>query len=331
MERRQLGTSPLHITPIGLGAWAIGGGDWMFGWGPQPDAQSIATIHHAIRLGLNWIDTSPVYGLGQSEAIIARALRSIPLHDRPHIFTKCSLVWDDLGNVSRSFDPRSIRRETESSLRRLGVEAIDLLQLELPSPAHSPWTSETGSIELAWAALADLQREGKIRSLGVANANVVQLARLWTLAPIASLQAPYSLLCRGLDEAALEFCRANRIGVLAASPLASGLLTGRMTRQRWHALPHNDWRRHNAGFQRAALEEAPSIVERLREVGSVRRAGPGQVAIAWTLHQPDVTAAIAGARRPDQLDEIAGAADIRLTAGELAALTTNNLQLATHK
>jgi len=311
-----LGHSTLEISPIGLGAWAIGGSDWILGWGPQADAASVATIRRALDRGINWIDTAAVYGLGRSEIIIARALREIPHRDRPFVFTKGSLIWDELGNVSCSLEPASIRRQAEASVRRLGVEAIDLYQLDLPC-RPGPWRCERGSLDDAWGTLADLQREGAVRFIGVAHADAGQLTRLARIAPITSLQTPYSLLQREVETTAIPYCAREGIGVLASSPLASGLLTGGMTRERLGALPHNDWRRQDACFQAAAHTDAPRLVARLRAVGVGRNVSPGAVAIAWALRESAVTGAAVGARRPDQIDEIAGAMSLHLTSSEI--------------
>jgi len=320
MERRLLGNSTLAISPVGLGAWAIGGSDWRLGWGPQPDGASMATIRRALDRGINWIDTAAVYGLGRSETIIARTLRDVPVADRPYIFTKGSLVWDELGNVSCSFRRASIRRQAEASLRRLDVDAIDLYQIDLPCKL-SPWQCEGGSLEEAWGTLADLQREGKVRFLGLAHAGAAQLSRLRHIAPVTSLQTSYSLLHRDPEASVLPYCRHHGIGVLASSPMASGLLTGTMTPDRLRRLPHNDWRRESLAFQEAALVTAPRFVERLRLVGAARGAMPGAVAVAWTLHHGAVTAAVAGARRPDQIDEVAAAMSLQLTADEIDDLS----------
>ncbi len=320
MERRFLGNSTLAITPVGLGAWAIGGSDWRLGWGPQPDAASMATIRRALDRGINWIDTAAVYGLGRSETIIARTLRDVPVGDRPYIFTKGSLIWDELGNVSCSLRRTSIRRQAEASLRRLDVDAIDLYQIDLPCEL-SPWRSEGGSLEEAWGTLADLQREGKVRFLGLAHASAAQLSRLKGIAPVTSLQVSYSLMHRDPETSMLPYCRYHGIGVLASSPMASGLLTGAMTAERLHRLPHNDWRRQSAAFQEAARVTAPGFVERLRLVAATRGTTPAAVAVAWTLHHGAVTAAVAGARRPDQIDEIAAAMSLQLTQEEIDDLS----------
>ena len=320
MERRTLGNSDLTIAPIGLGAWAIGGGDWIFGWGPQNDAESLATIRRAIDCGINWIDTAAVYGLGHSETIVARALRDIPRRERPYIFTKCSLVWDDLGNVSHSLKPPSIRREAEASLRRLDVDCIDLYQIDWPVWPNSPSGHDPGSLEGAWETMAALQREGRARFIGVSNCDADQLARLQPIAPITTLQAPYSLMRREIEDGTLPFCARHNIAVIGYSPMQSGLLVGKMTADRINGLPHNDWRHRSPDFQEPTLTRALRLVEQLRAVGARHARTPGEVAIAWTLHNPAVSGAIVGARRPHQVDEIVGAAGLGLTAEDLAEI-----------
>jgi aryl-alcohol dehydrogenase-like predicted oxidoreductase len=309
----------LTITAIGLGSWAIGGSDWMFGWGPQQDAESLATIRRAVDWGINWIDTAAVYGLGHSETMIGRALRDIPRRDRPYVFTKCGLVWDDLGNVSHSLEPRSIRREAEASLRRLDVDCIDLYQIGWPVwPTGS--AHRQGLLEDAWDTMAGLQHEGKVRFIGVSDCNVARLARLGRITPITSVQMPRSLLRREFEGRGLPFWKNHAVGVIACSPMQSGLLTGRMTRERIAALPHNDWRRRSPDFQEPALSRAMDLVERLRGIGMRHARTAAEVAIAWALHHPAVTAASVGARRPHQVDELVGAVDLHLTADEIDEL-----------
>jgi aryl-alcohol dehydrogenase-like predicted oxidoreductase len=319
MQTRHLGHSTLAITPMGLGAWAIGG-EWRFGWGPQDDAQSIATIKRAIALGINWIDTAPAYGLGRSEEVVGRALADIPRADRPYVFTKCSLVWNEEREVTHSLRPESIRRECEASLRRLGVDRIDLYQIHWPRWPAMPADYDPGRLEDAWRTMADLRREGKIRYLGASNFTVEDLARVAPIAPIASLQPPYSLLRRDAETRALPYCRAHDIGVIVYSPMQSGLLTGRMTRERVAGLPDSDWRKGGTWFREPNLSRALEVVELLRDIGRHRGATPGEVAIAWTLHNPAVTGAIVGARRPEQLDELIKAATITLDNVELAEI-----------
>lgn len=317
MQTQRLGRSDLSITRIGFGAWAIGGGDWMFGWGPQDDADSIRAIQRAVDLGINWIDTAAVYGLGRSEEVVGRALGELPAGRRPYVFTKCSLVWDDDRRVSHSLRPDSIRREVEGSLRRLGVDAIDLYQIHWPRWPTSPAGHDPGSLEEAWTTMADLRREGKVRYIGASNFQTEDLARAEAVAPVTSLQPPYSLIRREIEAEVLPWCQQRDVGVIVYSPMQSGLLTGAMTRERIAALPENDWRRRARFFQEPILSQALATVERLERVGARHQARPGEVAIAWTLRHPAVTAAIVGARRSDQLDGIVGAASLQLTSEDV--------------
>ena len=310
MNKRQLGNSDLHITRIGFGAWAIGGSGWEFAWGGQDDRDSIAAIREALDVGINWIDSAAVYGLGHSEEVVARALEGV--HDRPYIFTKCSMVWDERGEISRSLKADSIRRECEASLRRLGVETIDLYQIHWPEPEED--------IEEGWAALATLQREGKVRNIGVSNFNVAQMRRVQEIAPIASLQPRYSLLHREIEEGILPFVAREKIGVIAYSPMASGLLTGAMTPERIARLPADDWRRGHSDFREPQLSRNLRLVRLLTAIGNHHGRSPGEVAIAWVLRDSAVTGAIVGARRPGQIRGLAGAADFRLSPRELAEI-----------
>ncbi|HEX9371566.1 MAG TPA: aldo/keto reductase [Roseiflexaceae bacterium] len=310
METRQLGNSDLQITPIGFGAWAIGGGGWESGWGPQDDSESIAAINRALDLGVNWIDTAAVYGLGHSEEVVARALSG--RSDQPYVFTKCSLVWGQDRQIRNSMKPDSIRREVEASLRRLRRDVIDLYQIHWPNPDPE--------IEEGWATLAELQREGKVRYIGVSNFSVEQMRRAMAIAPITSLQPPYSLLRRDVEQEILPFCKEHGIGVIVYSPMQSGLLTGAMTAERVASLPEDDWRKHNADFQEPRLSRALALVERLRAVGQRHGRSPGEVAIAWTLHHPAVTGAIVGARSPAQVEGIVGAGERRLSDAEVAEI-----------
>ena len=310
METRQLGVSELKITPIGLGTWAIGGGGWEFGWGAQDDEESIATIHRALDMGVNWIDTAAVYGLGRSEEVVGRALSGHS--ERPYIFTKCSMIWDEQRKVGHSLKKDSVKREAEASLRRLQVETIDLYQIHWPNP--------DAEIEEGWAAMAELQREGKVRYLGVSNFTIAQMQRAQKIAPITALQPPYSLIERGIEDEILPFCARNQIGVIAYSPMASGLLSGKMTRARVAALPTDDWRRRSAEFTEPQLSRNLYLVETLRDIGLRHGRTAGEVAIAWVLRRPDVTGAIVGARSPAQLDGVIGAGAFRLTPEEIAEI-----------
>lgn len=314
METRQLGASDMRITPIGLGTWAIGGGNWEFGWGSQDDAASIETIHRALDLGINWVDTAAVYGLGHSEEMVGRALKELSPSQRPYVFTKCSMVWDESRKVGHSLKKESVKREAEASLRRLQVDTIDLYQIHWPNPESE--------IEEGWEAMAELQREGKLRYLGVSNFNVEQMQRAQKIAPITSLQPPYSLLDREIEKDVLPFTKANNIGVIAYSPMASGLLTGKMTRARIAAMPSDDWRRRSDKFTEPNLTRNLDLAETLREIGTRHGRTAGEVAIAWTLRRPEVTGAIVGARQPDQLGGVIGAGAFRLSADEINEIET---------
>ena len=309
MKTKQLENSDLFITPVGFGAWAIGGAGWEFAWGEQDDKASIAAIHRALELGVNWIDTAAVYGMGRSEEVVARALKTWP-GKRPYVFTKCGLRWDEHGKVHHVLKADSIRRECEDSLRRLRVETIDLYQ------AHWP-VDDMAELEEGWTAMAQLQREGKVRWIGVSNFNTEQMRRAQSIAPITSLQPPYSLIRRDVEEEILPFCRREGIGVIVYSPMASGLLTGAMTRERAASLPAGDWRSRNPEFQEPKLSRNLALVGRLREVGGRHERSPGQVAIAWTLRHPAVTGAIVGARSARQVEEIMAGAAFSLTPQEI--------------
>lgn len=321
MEHRSLGASDLSISRIGLGTWAIGGGDWVLGWGPQDTRQSIATIRRAVERGINWIDTAAVFGLGRAETVIAKALRDIPPARRPLIFARGSLVWDELGNVSHDLRRESIRTQAELSLRRLGTDHIDLYQLGWPIWPTAPNGTDPGSVEEAWDAMAGLQREGKVRFIGISKCGAEHLTPLQTIAPATSLTVPYSLLRREAEDRARS-CQGGNLGIIACSTLGSGLLTGAMTSERVSSLPHNDWRRRHPFFQEMALTRAASFVERLRSVGSRHNVSPAAVAIAWALRHPAVTAAIVGARRPEQVDEIVQAGSIELSPSDVSELTS---------
>jgi aryl-alcohol dehydrogenase-like predicted oxidoreductase len=318
MTLRQLGNSDLEITRIGIGAWAIGGGQWEFAWGPQDDNDSAKAIHAGLVEGLNWIDTAAMYGLGHSETIVGRAIKG--LHAPPYVFTKCSLVWDQNGNFSHNLQAASIRREAEASLKRLGVERIDLYQIHWPAWKGQPEEASPGSIEEAMVALTDLKREGKIRHIGVSNFNSQQMARARTLGPVTSLQPPYSLLARDVETSILPFALRNHVGVIVYSPMYSGLLSGAMTRSRIANLAEDDWRRNNPNFQEPLLTQNLELVEVLGKIGKRHNVGAGQVAIAWTLANPAVTGAIVGVRTAKQAREIATAAELQLSAEEVAEI-----------
>jgi aryl-alcohol dehydrogenase-like predicted oxidoreductase len=310
MNTKRLGTSDLFITPIGFGAWAIGGSGWEFAWGDQNDRDSIAAIREALDAGVNWIDTAAVYGLGHSEEVVARALEGI--RDRPSVFTKCNMVWNEHREIGHSLKADSIRRECEASLRRLRVEAIDLYQIHWPDP--------DADIEEGWATLAALKQEGKVRHIGVSNFNVAQMKRAQAIAPITSLQPRYSLLHREVEAEILPFCARENIGVIAYSPMASGLLTGAMTRERIADLPDDDWRKRHPDFREPLLSRNLGLVRLLRTIGKRQGRAPAEVAVAWVLGNPAVTGAIVGARRPDQVRGVAGAAEFRLSPREVAEI-----------
>ena len=310
MNTRQLGTSNLNITPIGFGAWAIGGGGWEFAWGSQDDNDSVAAIREALDTGINWIDTAAVYGLGHSEEVVARALEGV--RNRPYVFTKCSMVWDKRRQIGHSLKAASIRQECEASLQRLKVDAIDLYQIHWPDPDQD--------IEEGWATMSALKREGKVRNIGVSNFSVAQMKRAQAIAPITSLQPRYSLLHREIEEPILPFVAREKIGVIAYSPMASGLLTGAMTAARIAGLPADDWRKRSPDFREPRLSGNLKLVELLRAIGSRHGRSPGEVAVAWVLRNPAVTGAIVGARRPDQVRGLSGAAGFRLNPGEIVEI-----------
>jgi aryl-alcohol dehydrogenase-like predicted oxidoreductase len=308
MNTMMLGNSDLRITRVGFGAWAIGGGGWEWAWGGQDDAESVAAIREALDCGANWIDTAAVYGLGHSEEVVAKALEGVAR--RPYVFTKCGMVWDDSGDVGFRLKAASVRRECEASLKRLKVDAIDLYQIH--------WPKQAEDIEEGWRELARLKAEGKVRWIGVSNFDIGQLERARAIAPVASLQPPYSLLHRGVEPNILPYCREHNIGVIAYSPMASGLLTGAMTRERIAALPADDWRRRSPDYQEPRLSQHLRLVEKLRGIGRHHGLSAGATAVAWVLSNPAVNGAIVGARRPGQFREIAAAATVRLAQSEIA-------------
>ena len=313
MQTRKLGNSDLHITPVGYGAWAVGGSGWQFAWGSQDDNDSIAAIHRALELGVNWIDTAAVYGLGHSEEVVARALKSWS-GPRPYVFTKCGLRWDGKGQVQKILSAGSIRRELEDSLHRLSVDVIDLYQIHWPPDPDSP------ELEEGWSTMAALQREGKVRWIGVSNFNVPQLKRAQAIAPVTSLQPPYSLVHREIEHDILPYCLRQGTGVIVYSPMASGLLTGAMTRERAARLPNDDWRKGHPDFTEPNLSRNLALVERLREIAKRHNRSVGEVAIAWTLHNPAVTGAIVGARNARQAEGVMRAGDLRLNDKEVTEI-----------
>jgi aryl-alcohol dehydrogenase-like predicted oxidoreductase len=312
MQTVKFGKTGMAITPIGFGAWAIGGGGWAAAWGPQDDDEAVGAIRRAVELGVNWVDTAAVYGLGHSEELVAQALKSVPESERPYVFTKCSLVWDGGGDISNVLEKNSVKRECEESLRRLQTDVIDLYQIHWPRPDEY--------IEEGWEAMAELKDEGKVRHIGVSNFDVSQMERIGEIAPVETLQPPYNMLNRGVEEEILPYCGENDIGVIVYSPMRSGLLTGKMTPERVANLPSDDWRRNAQDFQEPRLSRNLELVELLEEIGADHSLSPGEVAIAWTLRHPAVTAAIVGGRRPDQVDGIIGAAELRLSEDELDRL-----------
>jgi aryl-alcohol dehydrogenase-like predicted oxidoreductase len=310
LKTTQLGTTGLDITRVGFGAWAIGGGGWEFAWGGQDDDESLAAIGRALELGVNWIDTAAAYGLGHSEEIVGRALEGVA--QRPYVFTKASLLDGGGGRIVHSLKRDSIRREAEASLARLGVDAIDLYQIHWPVPDED--------LEEGWSALAELKAEGLVRYIGVSNFDVAQLRRAQDIAPVDTLQPPYSLVDPAVEREILPFAERENIGVIVYSPMGSGLLTGAMTRERIASLPDDDWRKHDANFQQPALWHHLATVERLETVAERHDTTPGAVAIAWTLQNPAVDGAIVGFRRPAQVDPLVSAANLELTPEDLAEI-----------
>jgi aryl-alcohol dehydrogenase-like predicted oxidoreductase len=307
LQTTQLGHTGLEITRVGFGAWALGGGDWEHGWGPQDDEESIAAIHHALEQGINWIDTAAAYGFGHSEQVVGRALQG--MSDRPYVFTKCSLLEGPGRRVVHSLKRDSVLREVGDSLARLRAEAIDLYQIHWPIP--------DADIEEGWAALADLKAEGLVRHIGVSNFDVEQLRRIEQIAPVETLQPQYSLIEREIERQILPYARERGIGVIAYSPMGSGMLTGAMTRERAAGLPQSDWRKHDPRFNEPQLSRNLELVERLRAVADRYDTTPGAVAVAWTLHSPAVDGAIVGFRRPDQVAPILTAASLELTERDI--------------
>jgi aryl-alcohol dehydrogenase-like predicted oxidoreductase len=312
LATEELGSTGLEITRVGFGAWAIGGGAWEFGWGPQDDDESIAAIHHALGHGINWIDTAAAYGFGHSEEVVGRALKGLSERERPYVFTKASLLEGPDRRVVHSLRRDSILREAEDSLKRLGVDAIDLYQIHWPIPE--------ADIEEGWAALATLKEEGLVRHIGVSNFDVQQLRRIQEIAPVETLQPQYSLIERDVAQEILPFAEREGIGVIVYSPMGSGLLTGGMTRERIGRLAEDDWRKRDARFLEPQLSRHLALVERLKTVAENYDTTPGAVAIAWTLRNPAVDGAIVGLRRPDQVDDLLAAASLQLSGEDAAAL-----------
>jgi aryl-alcohol dehydrogenase-like predicted oxidoreductase len=305
MKISQLGTSDLWLTPIGFGAWAVGGGNWAMSWGPQDDNASIAAIHKAIDLGVNWIDTAAIYGLGHSEEIVGRAVKES--HVKPFIFTKSGMVWNEKREIKRTL--LEIRREVEDSLRRLQVERIDLYQIH--------WPVEDQDIEEGWSTMADLKREGKVRHIGVSNFSTAQMERCLEIAPITSLQPPYSMLNRAVEAEILPYCLDHMIGVINYAPMHSGLLTGAMSKERFANLPPDDFRRNAKNYQEPLFSRNLAVADFLKQIGARHGVTAGVVAIAWTLANPAITAAIVGGRSPEQVEGVWPAATFRLSKDEV--------------
>lgn len=310
MQTKQLGNTDLQLTRIGLGTWAIGGGNWKFGWGPQDDSDSIRSIHRALELGINWIDTAPAYGLGHCEEVVGQALSK--LVKRPIIATKCGRCWDDQRQIFPRIKRESVINEAEASLRRLRIDTIDLYQIHWPQPEED--------IEEAWEAVASLVQSGKVRFAGVSNFNTAQLARIEKIAPVASLQPPYSMLVRGVESEILPYCAQHNIGVIVYSPMQKGLLTGKVT-QEWVAnLASDDHRRSDPQFNEPNLSANLELVEKLRQLAARHGKTVAQLSIAWTLRRSEVTAAIVGARRPEQVDELAAAGNWDVDTEDIQAI-----------
>ena len=318
LTTRRLGSTDMEITTVGFGAWAIGGGDWAFGWGPQDDEQSVATIRCAAERGINWIDTAAVYGLGHSEEIVRRALEDIPAAERPYVFTKCGMVWNESDRRApprQVLRPESIRRECEASLGRLGVERIDLYQFH--------WPDETGTaVEDSWAEMTRLVDQGKVRAAGVSNFDVSLLERCEALRHVDSLQPPFSLIRRQAAEREIPWCAAHGAGVIVYSPMQSGLLTDRFSEARVKTLPEDDWRRRSSDFNQPRLGRNLALRDALRPIAQRHDTTVAQVAIAWTLTWTGVTGAIVGARTPEQVDGWIDAGSVELTREDLEEIGT---------
>ena len=306
----ELGRTGMQISRVGFGAWAIGGSGWWHAWGTQDDEESIATIRRAVALGINWVDTAPIYGLGHSEDVVGRALEG--LERRPYVFTKASLLDGGDGSVRHNLKRDSLLREVQASLSRLRVDAIDLYQVHWPDPDED--------VEEAWATFAELKAQGLVRHSGESNLDVAQLRRAQVIAPVETLQPPYSLLERDVEDQVLPFAQSEEIGVVVYSPMASGLLTGAMTAERIAAMPDDDWRKHDPRFQEPQLSDHLALVARLEEVAERHETTAGAIAVAWTLRHPAVDASIVGFRRPDQVQALALAGNVELTDDDLAMI-----------
>ena len=313
MQNKRLGNSDMFLSPLGIGAWAIGGAGWAFSWSAQDDGDSVKAIHAALDAGMNWIDTAAVYGLGHSEEVVAQALKTYS-GKRPFVFTKCGRNWNQERQIQKDLRAASIRQECEDSLRRLQVDTIDLYQIHWPEPDEF--------VEEGWGTLAALQKEGKVRWIGVSNFNVQQLERVHSIAPVTSLQPPYSLVRPEVEKEVLPFVAENQIGVLAYSPMGSGLLTGAMSQERVANLPPDDWRIRNPHFQEPLLSRNLKIADKLNDIGSRHGRTAGEVALAWVLHHPAITAAIVGIRTPEQVSGVQGALKFRLEESEFGEIET---------
>lgn len=311
MQMRKLGHSNLHLTTIGLGTWAMGGGDWKFGWGPQDDNASVNAIHAALNQGINWIDTAAIYGHGHSEEVVGKAIKGI--RNEVIIATKCGRIWEgDSREIGKSLRADSIRREVEASLKRLAIEVIDLYQIHWPEPDEE--------IEEGWGTIADLVREGKIRYGGVSNFSLEQLKRAQAIHPIASLQPPYSMLRREIEEEIMTYCGTNQIGIIAYSPMQAGLLTGKFTKERAAGLPESDWRSRNPFFMEPQLSVNLQAIDQLRKIANEKKISLSQLSLAWVLRNKEMTSAIVGARNPEQIEETAKAGDMSLANAEIDAI-----------
>ncbi len=313
LNTRPFGKTGMQITTVGFGAWAAGGGGWAFGWGPQDDAESVASIRRAVELGLNWIDTAAVYGLGHSEEVVGRALREIPPGDRPFVFTKCGLIFDrnkPFEPAQRVLKPESLRKEVEISLQRLGVERIDLYQFHWPDESGVP-------VEDSWGEMARLAEEGKIRAAGVSNFDVPLLERCERIRHVDSLQPPFSLIRRKAAEDVIPWCAAHSTGVIVYSPMQSGILTDSFTAERVAKLADDDWRKRAPYFQQPALNQGLQLRDALRPIAKRHNTAVASISAAWTLAWPGVSAAIVGARSPSQVDGWIGAGRIELTPQDL--------------
>ncbi len=307
MKTKKLGKTSLEITTVGFGAWAIGGGEWEFSWGAQDDKESIAAIHKALDIGINWIDTAAVYGLGHSEEVVGKAVKG--LSKKPIIATKCSLCWDVKRKIYSSLQKESIRKEVEASLKRLQLDVIDLYQIHWPNPEQD--------IEEGWKTLAELVKEGKVRYIGVSNFSVNQMQRIQPIHPIASLQPPYSMLRRGIEDDILEFCEKNNIGVIVYSPMQKGLLTGKITKERIKNFPPDDHRAKDSMFQEPYFGLISELLKHLQPIAERNHKTLAQLSLAWVLRRPEVTAAIVGTRNPAQIEETALASDWALSTKDI--------------